>query len=175
MRLISPSNTLKHSFKRFYLDLEQSDPVRAEYYQESQLNFNHYVQRLADEEKGINLKPNYVPCHHFWLIDEREQILGCLRIRHTLSNHFLLIEAGHIGYDIAPTFRGKGLGTMMLKLALPRAKQLNIDKALITADEDNIASRKVIEANGGQLESIITGTVFPYRIARYWVDCHSHG
>lgn len=172
MRLISPSNALEQSFQSFYSDLEQGDPVRAEYYQESQLNFNRYVQRLANEEKGINLRPSYVSCHHFWLIDEQDQILGGLRIRHNLSNEFLLIEAGHIGYDIAPRFRGKGFGTMMLKLALPKAKQLKIDKALITADEDNIASRKVIEANGGKLESIIIGTVFPYRIARYWVDCH---
>lgn len=172
MRLISPSNAFKQSFKHFYSDLVQSDPERAEYYQESQINFESYVQRLANEEKGINLKPNYVPCHHFWFVDQHNQILGCLRIRHNLGNDFLLIEAGHIGYDIAPAFRGKGFGSMMLKLALPKAKQLNIGKALITADEDNIASRKVIEANGGQLESIITGTVFPYRIARYWVDCH---
>ena len=94
MQLISPSNAFKQSFKHFYSDLEQSAPERAEYYQESQINFESYVQRLANEEKGINRKPNYVPCSHFWFVDLHNQILGCLRIRHNLGNDFLLIEAG---------------------------------------------------------------------------------
>ena len=42
--------------------------------------------------------------------------------------------------------------TSMLTVALPVARALGIDSALITCDEDNIASRKVIEANGGVLE-----------------------
>ncbi len=81
------------------------------------------------------------------------------------------LEAGHIGYDIAPSFRGRGYGKQMLKLALPEIKKLGIEKALITADEDNYASRKVIEANGGQLENIIQGKVLPNPLARYWVRC----
>ena len=40
----------------------------------------------------------------------------------------------------------------MLARALPVAAALGINPALITCDEDNIASRKVIEANGGQLD-----------------------
>ncbi len=59
----------------------------------------------------------------------------------------------------------------MLKVALPEAKRLGIEKALITADEDNYASRKVIEANSGQLENIVQRKVFPNPLARYWVRC----
>lgn len=51
----------------------------------------------------------------------------------------------------------------MLAAALPVAGSLGIDPALLTCDEDNIASRKVIEANGGQLEDNRDGKV------RYWV------
>ena len=36
--------------------------------------------------------------------------------------------------------------------ALPVARSLGIDQALLTCDQDNLASRKVIEANGGVLE-----------------------
>ena len=53
---------------------------------------------------------------------------------------------GHIGYDIAPSFRGRGYGKQMLKFALIEAKKLGITKVLITANEDNYASRRVIEA-----------------------------
>jgi predicted acetyltransferase len=40
----------------------------------------------------------------------------------------------------------------MLRAALPVARGLGIDSALLTCDVDNVASRKVIESNGGVLE-----------------------
>ena len=51
----------------------------------------------------------------------------------------------------------------MLAAALPVAHSLSIDRALLTCDEDNLASRKVIEANGGVLENKGGDKV------RYWV------
>jgi predicted acetyltransferase len=51
----------------------------------------------------------------------------------------------------------------MLAAALPVARSLGIDPALLTCDEDNIASRKVIEASGGMLEDNRHGKL------RYWV------
>jgi predicted acetyltransferase len=47
---------------------------------------------------------------------------------------------------------------------LPIAHSLGVDPALITCDDDNVGSRKVIEANGGVLEDMSSG------IARYWVS-----
>ena len=41
----------------------------------------------------------------------------------------------------------------MLTAALPVARALGIDPALLTCDAPNIASRKVIEANGGALKT----------------------
>jgi predicted acetyltransferase len=40
----------------------------------------------------------------------------------------------------------------MLAAALPVAQDLGIDPALLTCDVDNLASRRVIESNGGVLE-----------------------
>lgn len=92
-------------------------------------------------------------------------------MRHHIENDFLALEGGHIGFDVAPSYRGRGYGKKMLKLVLPKASELGIRKALITADEDNIASRKVIENNGGIFENVVMGKVFPEPIARYWVSC----
>lgn len=50
----------------------------------------------------------------------------------------------------------------MLREVLPVAASLGIEKALITCDVDNEASRRVIEANGGVLEDR-RGTQF-----RFW-------
>lgn len=98
-------------------------------------------------------------------------ILGAILIRHTLETEFLALEAGHIGYDIAPSYRGRGYAKQMLSLALPKANSLGTEAALVIADEVNMASRKVIEANGGNFEKIVIGKVFPEPLARYWVNC----
>ncbi|PMH42614.1 GNAT family N-acetyltransferase [Vibrio sp. 10N.286.49.B3] len=171
MELVVPSQEFKSAFEYFYRDFVQNDVENADYYLEGQTDFSKYVQRLSDEAAGINLREGYVPCSHFWLIDSTGCILGAIRIRHNIDNDFLALEAGHIGYDIAPSYRGKGNGKLMLKLALSIALALGIERALLTADEDNFASRGVIEANGGEFEQIVIGKVFPYPLARYWVNC----
>ena len=171
MKLVSPSFEYQPAFLAFYQDFESNDNINVEYYREGVDDFDAYIQRLTDEASGINLRQGYVPCSHFWLIDTEENILGVIRIRHTIDSPFLSFEGGHIGYDIVPSYRTRGYGKTMLKLALPIAKSLGISKALLTADEKNHASRGVIEANGGEFIDIVIGKVFPYPIARYWVSC----
>jgi len=48
--------------------------------------------------------------------------------------------------------RRQGHATAMLAAALPVAASLGIDPALVTCDDTNLGSRKVIEGNGGMLE-----------------------
>lgn len=52
---------------------------------------------------------------------------------------------------------------------LRKAKDLGIDKMLVTCDEGNVASEKVILANGGVYEKTIE--VEGSRIKRYWITC----
>ncbi len=171
MELITPTVELKSSFLTFYHDLVKNDIKNSEFYSESATDFEKYVTSLVDESAGINLPKGYVPCDHLWFIDHDKNVLGVIRIRHNIDNEFLSLEAGHIGYDVAPTHRNKGYAKAMLKQALSKAKSLGIDQALITADENNIASRKVIESNGGVFDKIVVGKVSTYPIARYWVTC----
>ena len=51
----------------------------------------------------------------------------------------------------------------MLRQALPIARDLGIDPALITCDVGNVGSRTVIERNGGVLEDERAGKL------RFWV------
>lgn len=96
-------------------------------------------------------------------VQVRDEYLGRISIRHRLTAYLREI-GGHIGYDIRPSARQHGHATAMLAAALPVARSLGIDPALLTCDDDNIASRKVIEANGGTLEDHRHGK------ARYWVS-----
>jgi len=54
----------------------------------------------------------------------------------------------------------------MLAQSLPVAANLGIDPALVTCDTDNHASRKVIEAAGGEYEDERHGKL------RFWVPTH---
>ncbi|MFA0027148.1 GNAT family N-acetyltransferase [Vibrio breoganii] len=172
MQLIEPSLEFESSFARFYEDFAANDEINSDYYLEGVLNFKAYIQCLQDEAMGINLVEDYVQCSHFWLVDAQKNIYGAIRVRHNIDTELLALEAGHIGYDIAPEYRSEGYGTLMLKKALLKAKAIGLSKALVVADEDNMASRKVIEANGGQLENVVFGKVYPNPLARYWIECH---
>jgi predicted acetyltransferase len=124
--------------------------------------FAAYVRWLrADADEGSARPPGYVPGTTLWWADGQEY-LGRLTIRHRLTPSLLEL-GGHIGYDIRPSARRRGHATAMLAAARPVARGLGLDPVLITCDEDNIGSRKVIEANGGVLEDTRRGKL------RFWV------
>jgi predicted acetyltransferase len=124
--------------------------------------FASYVSRLrADALEESPRREGHVPGTTLWWVDD-EEYLGRLTIRHRLTAHLREV-GGHIGYDVRPSARRRGHATAMLAAALPVARRLGIDPALITCDEDNVASRKVIVANGGILEDTHSGKL------RYWV------
>lgn len=68
-----------------------------------------------------------------------------------------------MGYYIRKDSRRKGYAGYMLKLCLQKLRDEKMDKVLITCDEDNPGSQRVIEINGGVLENIVQGTM------RYWI------
>jgi predicted acetyltransferase len=56
---------------------------------------------------------------------------------------------GHIGYAVVPWKEHRGYAKSALRLMLPEARALGLPYVEITTDPDNIASQRVIEANGG--------------------------
>ena len=135
---------------------------------EEATSYEKWVKEKADEKNGINLKEGYVPCTTLFLKRMSEnKICGSISIRHEL-NKFLLEFGGHIGYSITPSERGKGYGKLQLKMALEIAKELGIEKCLITADETNVASNKTIISEGGILENTVMWDNEP--LNRYWIN-----
>jgi predicted acetyltransferase len=58
---------------------------------------------------------------------------------------------GHIGYSVVPWRQRRGLATEALRQLLPQARAQGLPLVQITADAGNLASQKVILANGGVL------------------------
>ena len=58
---------------------------------------------------------------------------------------------GHIGYAVVPWKRRRGYATAALREVLKDAKARGLRYAEITTEVDNLASQRVVEANGGVL------------------------
>ena len=64
---------------------------------------------------------------------------------------------GHIGYAVVPWKQRRGYATRALREVLLEAKAEGLRFVEITTDPDNVASRRVVEANGGVLvEEFVT-------------------
>lgn len=124
---------------------------------------------LADAEEEAPRPVGFVPSTTLWWV-EGDAYLGRIAVRHRLTP-WLLDVGGHIGYDVRPTARRRGHATAMLRAAMPLTRALGIDPVLITCDEDNVGSRRVIEANGGALEDVrpVAGSPSTPAKRRYWV------
>ena len=113
--------------------------------------FAEYVGSLRSQALEDAPRPEgFVPATTLWWV-EGEEYLARVAIRHRLTAHLLEV-GGHIGYDVRSSARRRGHATAMLSAALRVAHDLGITPALVTCDVTNIASRKVIEGNGGVFE-----------------------
>jgi predicted acetyltransferase len=172
MQLVSQTAIYKESFllaMEEYQKIEATDRLYVYTLNLNDLkkNFRSHLHQLSDEAVGKNLPKGYVPQTTFWLVDKNE-FIGTATIRHRLTDK-LLREGGHIGYDIRPSKRRKGYGKKLLALMLPKVKELGIVRALVTCDEINIGSKKIIEANGGFFENSIEMGEGKPRKLRYWI------
>ncbi|HJP74535.1 MAG TPA: GNAT family N-acetyltransferase [Pseudonocardiaceae bacterium] len=130
---------------------------------DTEAGFADYLEQLRNDADPNGTRPaGWVRCTSWWWV-EGEEYLARIALRHELTDRLRVI-GGHIGYDVRPTARRRGHATAMLRELLPIALAAGVKPAaLLTCDADNVASRKVIEANGGVLEDEADGT------CRYWV------
>lgn len=113
--------------------------------------FAEFVDHLhADATPEAPRPVTHVPQSTWWLV-EGDTYLGRISCRHVLTD-WLAEYGGHVGYEVRPSARRQGHATTMLRAVLPHVHDLGIDPALLTCDDTNIASRKVIEAAGGEFE-----------------------
>ena len=166
---IAPTTHAESAFLAMLADFEASDPVNAVVYAPARADFAAYVEALVNEERGVGLRPGWVPCTHRWLIDPAGAIVAVVRLRHNIDTPFLAENGGHIGYDVAPRHRRKGYGHLALATALAEARRIGLTRVLLCAGQGNAASRAVIERGGGELESITYSEYWREHLCRYWV------
>ena len=169
-----PEEDDEAEFHRAYRATSSEYPSFALWYAEG-MPFHRYIEVLQNQESGINLPAGFVPST-FLCAFVGTRIVGRVSIRHAL-NAALMRKGGHIGYVVLPEFRQRGYATRMLRIALGMGRtRLGLTRVLVTCDDDNIASIKTIEKNGGVLENVVTAAAIttgepdlekPFR--RYWI------
>jgi len=166
MKLVKPTIHLKKEYLEMLEDWKFSNedmvPFSLRY---DASDFEEFIRK--NEKFEVEPQKGFV-CHStYWLLDRGNEIIGTSNIRHELNDD-LLIENGHIGYGVRPSFRRKGYAGKMLELSLNKAKCLGIKKALLTCKESNIGSARVIVKNGGVLrrEQFVNGE----KILSFWID-----
>jgi predicted acetyltransferase len=117
------------------------------------LPWPEYVALVHGWEDGIDLPEDFVA--HAELVAEVDgEIVGRASIRWELDD-FLRTLGGHIGYAVRPAHRRQGHATEILRRSVEILRARGVRRILVTCDDDNLASARVIEAGGGVLESIV--------------------
>ena len=130
------------------------------------LSWPDYVNLVHGWEEGRDLPEGFV-AHADLVADVGGVVVGRSSIRFEL-NGFLATHGGHIGYAVRPQFRGRGHAKEILRQSVEVLRGRGVDRILVTCDDDNAASARVIEACGGVLENVIPGLAdVPKR--RYWL------
>ena len=127
-----------------------------------------HLQRLSDDFHGRNLEDGRVS--HTMLYGFLDGVIvGRCSIRHEL-NDYLREWGGHLGYGVAPEFRKRGFGQQLFRAGREHLRSLGTEKAFMTCDKDNPASRKMIEGAGGVLQDEVIDPNDQKAILRFWVS-----
>jgi predicted acetyltransferase len=161
-RLVWPTTDVRVS----YLVGEQADCLltgaSTDWLGPASEDFDGYVE----QRRGARIRWG-VPSTIYWYIAD-EYYLGTFVLRHELTPD-LLEAGGNIGYHVVWPWRRQGHATRMLAAGLAECRRLGMYRVLLTCAADNIASRKVILANGGVPDSRIRGE------DRFWIRLSQAG
>ncbi len=138
-------------------------------YAPAAVDFADYCDLLLENERGNRLLPGRVPVSTFWMVDGAQRIGGIIRVRHRLSP-FSENRGGHIGYDVPPSRRRQGNGRRLLELGLVEAARLGLSRVLLTCDDDNLPSARIIERCGGVLQDRRELEGLGVLVRRYWIE-----
>jgi predicted acetyltransferase len=132
------------------------------------MSWSTFLSSIEDQRRGKRLS-RYQVRGRLLVAELDGEIIGRASVRFEL-NEYLTERGGHIGYGVAPAHRRKGYATEILRQAIVVVRAEGVDPVLVTCDEDNVASRRTIERNGGVLESIAPPNYGELEsVRRYWI------
>lgn len=172
IKLIEPTLEYEEDIWRFrqeILDSNDKDKFAGCGTLEKCSSAREWIDTIKLQSSAKTCPKDKVPSNIYIAVRESDnRIVGITDLRHHIDHPVLGTWGGHTGYYVRSTERNKGYAKEMLRQNLLNCRALNIQRVLITCDEDNSASEKTIIANGGIFEKEIEvdGSV----IKRYWIS-----
>jgi predicted acetyltransferase len=125
-----------------------------------------WTDLMERRRMGIDLPKNRVRSA-FLAADVDGELVGRASIRFGLDA-FHAVRGGHIGYGVIAAFRRRSYATAILNESISIARNEGVASLLLTCNDNNVASAKVIERCGGVLEKVVldeNGAA----LRRYWI------
>ncbi|MFO7170095.1 MAG: GNAT family N-acetyltransferase [Chloroflexota bacterium] len=165
LRLVEPDEAWR---ERLLVMAREHSLAGWDRYERALGDFEGWLRRTRDYAAERGQPAGLVP-ETFYCSAAGDTLVGVIRLRHRLSPA-LEEYGGHIGYDIRPSLRGRGLGTRQLALCLEQARARGLARVLVTCDDDNLVSVRVIEKNGGVLADKRFHAPTGKLVRRYWIE-----
>jgi predicted acetyltransferase len=166
LRLVEPSSRYKAAILDAVAEMQASGEWDISPHA-FEARFDTMLGEIAAAKDPTKAPPGVLLYEDFWLM-EGDIWIGLLTLRSQLNEQFLY-SGGHVGYVVRPSKRRSGYGTTLLRLGLDKARERGLERVLLTCNETNIGSRKIIEANGGQFENAVVVMGQEDRKLRYWI------
>lgn len=122
------------------------------------------------DKREQGLLPDVARSYHYWAVDG-DRFIGEFQCRLDFTEK-VLNDIGSVGYAVRPSQWGRGYGTMILRQGLDIAWSLGMEKVLLTVNEENLRSIRVIEKTGAVWMDTIDAyneVEGKHRLRRYWI------
>ncbi|MBR5360657.1 MAG: GNAT family N-acetyltransferase [Lachnospiraceae bacterium] len=152
IRLVRPNSGLKDKaleFKQEFLDNNEQTINGSELLDQMD-DYDQWLRSVTDNTSPETVSPDWVVTDTFFALDENEEIVGIIDLRHTLND--FLKDFGNSGYSVRPSKRKKGYATEMLRQILKIAAESGMDVMHLSVERSNEPSVRTIRKNGGVYE-----------------------
>lgn len=167
IKLVKPSIEYEEKMISYVEEFKKENKIVAGGARIDSMPYKDWLIKLKNNESEDTTEDGFVPATTFIAVDEDDEVIGMIDIRHYL-NDFLREIGGNIGYSVRKSKRGRGYATIILKLGIEEFKKISGKDCLVTCDKDNVASAKVILKNGGVLENEVEYEAVVKQ--RYWIS-----
>ena len=152
IKLVRPNSGLKDKaleFKQEFLDNNEHTINGSELLDQMD-DYDQWLRSVTDNTSPETVSSDWVVTDTFFALDENEEIVGIIDLRHTLND--FLKDFGNSGYSVRPSERKKGYATEMLRQILKIAAESGMDVMHLSVERSNEPSVRTIRKNGGVYE-----------------------